>query len=86
MFWVVELAEVVEGGMWIQRPSLSRRSPLRESQDLTPQVVPKVDTGNPQRVPYGGFSRGLRQKTQCWGHQVEATGGSWKAERWLVGR
>lgn len=37
---------------------------LQESQDLTPQVVPQVDTGNPQRVPYGASPRGLRQKTQ----------------------
>lgn len=66
--------EVAGGGMWTQGPSLSRRSPLQESQDLTPQVVPKVDTGNPQRVPYGASTRGLRQKTQGWGHQDEATG------------
>lgn len=71
--------------MWTQGPSLSRRSPLQESQDLTPQVVPKVDTENPQRVPYGASTRGLRQKTQGWGHQDEATGRAWKAECQPVG-
>lgn len=61
------------------------QKPLQESQDLTPQVVPKVDPGNPQQVPYGASTRGLRQKTQGWGHQEEATGGAWKAERRPVG-
>lgn len=84
VFRVVELAEVAGGGMWTQGPSLSR-SPLQESQDLTPQVVPKVDTGNPQQAPYGTSTQGLRQKTQGWGHQEEATGGAWKAERRPVG-